>query len=73
MNLSEIIALAAIAALVAFEGYRYERIHLPQFAMIQAEVLFEKCLRECKEICEANGIDADECICEHCRKYIEVE
>ena len=38
--------------------------------MIQAEVLFDKCLRECHEVCDANEV-VGKCNCEHCKKYIE--
>lgn len=73
MSLVDVIGLGVIAAAVAFGGYHYREVHLPDFAMIQAEVLFDKCMRECIEVCAANGIDHGVCVCDHCRKYLEVE
>jgi hypothetical protein len=71
MSLDAAIAIGVIAAGVAFGGYHYERVHLPAFELVQAEVLYEKCVRECHEVCRENGIRRAACKCSHCRKYIE--
>ena len=73
MSLTGYIALGLMVAGVAFGWKSYQFDHLPEFRMIQAEVLFDKCMRECREVCEANGIDGDVCRCDHCRRYIEGE
>jgi hypothetical protein len=73
VNVTGYIALGLMAAGVAFGWKSYAFDHLSEFRMIQAEVLYEKCMRECREVCGANGIEADVCVCDHCRKYLEVE
>lgn len=79
MSLTGYIALGLMVAGVAFGWKTYQLDHLPDFRMIQAEVLFEKCRRECFDVCyrtcELNGtLPADcQCDCVHCEKYIEGE
>lgn len=70
MSLDAAIAIGLIAAGAAFGGYHYREVHLPDFAMIQAEVLYDKCMRECHEVCEANRVEGP-CKCDHCKRYIE--
>ena len=70
MTLDAAIAIGIITAGAAFGGYHYQQVHLPAFDMIQAEVLFDKCMRECHEVCEANEV-VGKCKCDHCKKYIE--
>ena len=72
MTLDAAIAIGIIAAGAAFGGYHYREVHLPAFDMIQAEVLFDKCMRECVEVCEANEV-VGKCNCDHCKKYIEAD
>jgi hypothetical protein len=78
MSLDAAISLGLLAAGVAFGGYHYREVHLPDFAMVKAEALYEKCVRDCHTVCTENGIpifatpeDPRECKCEHCLKYIE--
>jgi hypothetical protein len=71
MSLSEIITLVTAGTAVLFGGYHYTRIHIPDFELLQAEVLYEKCMRECFEVCAENYIVESQCKCSHCRKYIE--
>jgi hypothetical protein len=73
MTLDAALAIGLIPAEVGFGGYHYERVHIPEFRMIQAEVLYEKCVRECHEVCEENNVRRAVCKCSHCRKYIEGE
>lgn len=74
-----ILPLLVLGLAGAWEIRDYEQVHLPDFAMIKAEVLYEKCIRECEEVCaatcDANGVPEAECLCTcgHCRKYIEGE
>lgn len=76
-TLGELVAVGALFGAAAIHVVRLE-LHLPEFRMIQAEVLYEKCIRECHEVCAANGVpitktpgDERVCVCDHCRKYLE--
>jgi hypothetical protein len=71
MSLVDAITLGTLAAAIGFGGYHYQQVHLPQFAMIQAEVLYDKCMRECHEVCTANEVPLATCKCGHCLKYIK--
>ena len=73
MNITGYIALGLMVAGVAFGWKSSQLDHLPEFRMVQAEVLYEKCMRECRQVCIANNVPPQVCKCDHCRKYLEVE
>jgi hypothetical protein len=79
VTLGNVIALTCVGAAVLFEFYRYEAIHLPMFNAVYAEVMYDKCVRDCRAdqlaACAANGIPAEQCVvdCSRCRKYLEGE
>ena len=69
-QIATISAVAVLAAGTAFTGYHYREVHLKEFAAVRAEYLYDKCLRECLTVCEANRIPVSECNCSHCEKYL---
>ena len=66
MNVTGYIALGLMVAGVAFGWKSYQLDRLPEFRMVQAEVL-------CRQVCIANNVPPQVCKCDHCRKYLEVE
>ena len=64
-----VIAIGTLAAGVAFGGYQYKEVHLPEFAELQATVKYQECIRQCQETCQANGIPIDQCNCGHCQVH----
>ena len=70
-QLSTIAAVAILSAGAAFGGYHYSEVHLVEFQAIKAEYLYDKCIRECITVCEANRINPLTCDCSHCEKYLE--
>lgn len=73
MTLARCLQIAAAAALLlgaAKTVWDYEAVHKPAFQLIQAEVLYEKCMRECRQVCAQNSVPPQVCKCEHCRKYL---
>lgn len=69
-QIATIAALAVMSAGAAFAGYHYTEIHLVEFQAVKAEYLYDKCLRECLTVCQANRIESHECNCLHCEKYL---
>lgn len=70
-QIATVTALAGLTAGAAFGGYHYREVHLVEFQAIRAEYLYDKCMRECLTVCEANKIPQDECNCSHCERYLE--
>ena len=68
-QIATITAVAVLAAGTAFQSYHYREVHLVEFQAVRAEYLYDKCIRECRTVCEANQID--ECDCSHCEKYLD--
>lgn len=64
-----IATLATLVAAVAFAGYQYKEVHLPEFAELQAKVEYQECIQRCIDTCKANGIPVDQCRCDHCNVY----
>ena len=72
MSVDRILSLAAVATLiagVAFAGYQYREVHLPEFEELKATVTYQQCIQRCIETCRANGISVDQCNCNHCNVY----
>lgn len=69
-QIATIAAVAVLSAGAAFGGYHYREVHLVEFQAIKAEYLYDKCIRECLTVCEANRIADHECNCLHCEKYL---
>ena len=69
-QLATLSTLALLTAGTAFTGYHYREVHLVEFQAVKAEMLYDKCTRECLTVCEANKIPAIECNCTHCDKYL---
>jgi hypothetical protein len=65
--------VGAAAAGIAFTDYHYWGVHTPAFELVQAEMLYDKCVRECKEICQITGNSCEEGSCEaFCKaKYLQ--
>ena len=70
-QIATVAALGVLAAGAAFGGYHYTEVHLVEFQAVRAEYLYDKCIRECLTVCEANKIPTHECNCSHCEKYLE--
>ena len=70
-TLATLVGLAVLSAGAAFGGYHYTEIHLQDFAAVKAEYLYDKCMRECFAVCQANEIPIERCDCGHCMKYLE--
>ncbi len=71
MSLGNIFALVALAVPVLGAGYHYKYVHLPDFVAVEAETNYARCVRECLEVCVANGVE--QCNCDNCLKYIQGE
>lgn len=76
MSVGTVITLAATGAIVLFEFYRYEAIHVPRCAAVYAEFMYDKCVKNCVAdqlaACAANGVPADKCVidCSRCKIYL---
>jgi hypothetical protein len=64
-----LVALATLIASVAFAGYQYKEIHLPEFEALKNSVAYQACIQQCIDTCRANGISVDACKCDHCNVY----
>ena len=68
-RLLAIIAAGSLAASVAFAGYQYKEVHLPEFEEIKATVVYQQCIQQCIDTCRANNVPVDRCNCSHCNVY----
>jgi hypothetical protein len=80
VTLGNIIALVALAVPVVGIGYNYTYTLWPRFLKAEAETNYARCLRECHEVCQANGVpitpvpgDPRICKCDNCLKYLQGE
>jgi len=64
-----LVGLATLFAAVAFAGYQYKEVHLPEFEDLRNTVEYQQCISECLETCKANGISIDQCNCDRCNVY----
>ncbi len=62
-------AAATLFAAVAFAGYQYKEVHLPEFQELQAAVEYQQCVQRCTDTCKANQVPIDRCNCDHCNVY----
>jgi hypothetical protein len=68
-RIAGLIGLVTLIAGVAFAGYQYREVHLPQFEELQATVEYQKCIQQCIETCRDNGVPIDQCRCDRCNVY----
>jgi len=68
-RITSLIAFAVLIAGVAFAGYQYKEVHLPEFEALKVTVQYQECVQRCIETCKANGISVDKCNCTHCNVY----
>jgi hypothetical protein len=73
VSLGNLLALVGLAIPLAGAGYHYQYVHLPAFKASEAETNYARCLRECREVCEANGIPKETCKCDNCDKYLRAD
>ncbi len=64
-----IAGLATLVAAVAFAGYQYKEVHLPEFEELRAAVEYQQCVQRCLDTCRANQVPVDRCNCNHCNVY----
>ena len=64
-----IISLGLLVAGVAFAGYQYKEVHLPEFETLKLTVEYQQCVQRCVDTCKANRISVDTCNCNHCNVY----
>ncbi len=64
-----VIGIAMLVAAVAFAGYQYKEVHLPEFEALKVTVEYQQCVARCIATCRANGISADVCNCNNCNVY----
>jgi hypothetical protein len=64
-----LVALGTLIAGVAFGGYQYREVHLPEFEEMKAQVNYQACIQQCIETCRANNVPAEKCNCSHCHVY----
>lgn len=64
-----LVALVTLIAGVAFAGYQYKEVRLPEFEALKNQVQYQACIQQCIDTCKANGIPVDKCKCDHCNVY----
>ena len=68
-RIATLAGLAILIASVAFAGYQYREVHLPEFEEMKSVVEYQQCIQRCVDTCRANGIPVDRCKCDHCNVY----
>jgi len=64
-----LVGLATLFAAVAFAGYQYREIHLPEFEDLKNTVEYQQCISDCLTTCRANSIPPEKCRCDHCNVH----
>jgi hypothetical protein len=63
------VAGVTLVAGVAFAGYQYKEVHLPEFEILKNTVEYQQCVQQCVDTCKANGVPVDKCNCDHCNVF----
>ena len=63
------VGLFVLVSAVAFAGYQYKEVHLPEFEVLKNTVEYHQCIQQCRNTCKANAVPLDKCNCMHCNVF----
>jgi hypothetical protein len=79
--LLNVVAAGGIVAGALFWAYRIELqhnhhvgdyiVHTEDYDSTKIEIYYQRCLRECRQTCMANGVNPLDCNCQHCLDILQ--